>query len=107
VYHAISLWQHHSVLANCSFAAVFPTPKHTGLRHLGRIAGKKQCYGTPKNGLSEANLLGNCGLPKKGDGAAKLPRFANVIAVGGIYKNYFPSYCRYPSFKTIFWALNY
>jgi hypothetical protein len=55
VYHAISLWQHRCLPANCGFAAVFPTPKHTGLRHLGGSAGKKQCYGLPKTGLSEAN----------------------------------------------------
>jgi hypothetical protein len=44
-------------LANSSFAAIFATPKLTGLHHLGHFAGKAQNYGSPKNSLFEENHL--------------------------------------------------
>jgi hypothetical protein len=55
------LQKHCRVLANCGFASVFATPKLAGLQHLGRIAAKRQRYGSPKNGHSEANHLAIAG----------------------------------------------
>jgi hypothetical protein len=34
---------------------IFAIPKVSGLQWLGRIEVEGQCYGSPKNGLSEAN----------------------------------------------------
>jgi hypothetical protein len=44
------------VQAYCCFATIFACLKLDGLQHLC-IAGEGQCYGSPKNGLSEANHL--------------------------------------------------
>jgi hypothetical protein len=56
-----SLLKHCCVLSNCGFATVFVASKITGLRHLGRIAGEYQHYGSSKNGHSEANHLATVG----------------------------------------------
>jgi hypothetical protein len=53
--------KNQGVLANCSFAAVFTVPMLAGLWHLGRISGEGQCYGSPINGLFEANYLATVG----------------------------------------------
>jgi hypothetical protein len=52
------LQKNQGVLANCGFfAAVFTVPMLAGLWHLGRISGEGQYYGSPINGLFEANYL--------------------------------------------------
>jgi hypothetical protein len=66
VFTTISPAEKSLLLANCSFAKVFATPKLAEFRHLRRIAGKEQCYGSPKNRLFEENHLAMAGCQSTG-----------------------------------------
>jgi hypothetical protein len=50
VYTTISLAEKSLLLANCSFAKVFATPKLAALRHLGRLQVKNNATAHPKIG---------------------------------------------------------
>jgi hypothetical protein len=75
------------MLANYGFATVVAAPKLAGLRNLGRIEAEGQCYGSPKNGGSEANCLAIAGcqswaMLRRNCRALRL-RLKKVFAVGG------------------------
>jgi hypothetical protein len=67
------------------------TPKLAGLQHLGCIAGKGQCYGSPNYGLFEAKHLATVGcqsteMLQQNYGGRRL-HMQKVIAVGGSYSD--------------------
>ncbi len=53
--------KHQCALANCGFATIIVTSKLAGLQKQGHIAGKRQCFGSLKNGHCEANHLATTG----------------------------------------------
>jgi hypothetical protein len=89
VYTTISLAEKSLLLANCSFAKVFATPTLARLWHLGCIAGKEQCFGSPKNRLFEENHLATAGCQSTAmlqqNYPERRPRLEKVVAVGGSY----------------------
>jgi hypothetical protein len=56
------LWEYSCALANNGLPPYTLPLNSAGLWHLRRIAGDGQCYGSPKNGLSEANHLEGAGF---------------------------------------------
>jgi hypothetical protein len=59
------LRDHRYTHANYCFATIYAAPKLVGLRHLGCVEGRGQCYSIMKNGIPEMNRLATKGCQRE------------------------------------------